>query len=215
LSTEKGSAGQCLAESVETVLAVPVSAPRLPAPAAPAELPSFDRIYEEYFSLVWRTARRLGVPEGAVDDVVQDAFLVVHRRLDSFDGRVAFKHWLLGITARVVAGHRRTYRRKDSRAVPHAVDKHGGEMTPSSAPLPSEQAEQREALRLVVSLLDEMDSDKREVLVLTELEEMTAVEVAECLSLNINTVYARLRAARRAFDAAHARYRARTETRSP
>jgi RNA polymerase sigma-70 factor (ECF subfamily) len=192
-----------------------MNAPRAPGSAAPAEASLFDRAYEDHCSLVWRTARRLGVPEGAIDDVVQDVFLVVHRRLASFDGRVAFKHWLLGITARVVADHRRTYRRKASKVVPHAVDKYGGELTPSADPMPSEQAEQREALRLVVTLLDELDSDKREVLVLTEFEEMTAVEVAECLSLNINTVYARLRAARRDFDAAYARYRARTEMRSP
>ena len=38
---------------------------------------------------------------------------------------------------------------------------------------------------------------------------MSAVEIAECLGLNINTVYTRLRVARRAFDAAHSRYRAR------
>ena len=214
MSTEKGSTGQS-ANRVETVVADPMSAPPLPVHAGSTDVSSFDRIYEDHFSLVWRTARRLGVPEAAVDDVVQDVFLVVHRRLESFDGRVALKHWLLGITARVVAGHRRTYRRKDSKAVPHPVDKHGGEVTASSGPIPSERAEQLEALRLVVSLLDELDPDKREVMVLTEFEEMTAVEVAECLSLNVNTVYARLRAARRAFDAAYARHRARTEVRSP
>lgn len=214
MNTEKRPFGQFPAESVETVVADPVNAPRLPLRAGSTDVP-FDDIYEEYFSLVWRTARRLGVPEAAVDDVAQDVFLVVHRRLGSFDGRVALKHWLLGIATRVVADHRRAYRRKDSKAVPYAVDKYGGEVTASPGPIPSEHVEQLEALRLVVSLLDELDSDKREVLVLTEFEEMTAVEVAECLSLNINTVYARLRAARRAFDAAYARYRARTEVRSP
>jgi RNA polymerase sigma-70 factor, ECF subfamily len=60
-----------------------------------------------------------------------------------------------------------------------------------------------------VSLLDELDSGKREVLVLAQFEEMTAPEIAECLGLNVNTIYGRLRAARRAFDAAYARHRAR------
>jgi RNA polymerase sigma-70 factor, ECF subfamily len=212
LSTERPSAGQSSALNVETSLADPVEVPPL-APAATLDLPPFDALYDEYFALVWRTAHRLGVPESELDDVVQDVFLVVHRRLSSFDGRVAFRHWLLGIVARVVAGHRRTYRRKESKNVPHAVDRHGAEATPSPSPAPSDQAEQHEALRLVVTLLDELDAEKREVLVLSEFEEMTAVEISECLRLNVNTVYTRLRAGRRAFDAAHARHCARTERR--
>jgi RNA polymerase sigma-70 factor (ECF subfamily) len=199
---------------VETCLTDPVNAPNL-ASVTRAEVASFEHIYDEHFALAWCTAQRLGVPDAALDDVVQDVFLVVHRRLSSFDGRVAFQHWLLGIVARVVGRHRRTYWRKQAKNVPLAVDKDGIEATPSPMPAPSDEAEQREALRLIVGLLDQLDADKREVLVLSEFEEMTAVEIAECLGLNVNTVYARLRAARRAFDAAHARHRARTERRSP
>ncbi len=175
----------------------------------------FDAVYEEYFPFVWRTARRLGVPESASDDVAQDVFLVVHRRLGEYDGRTPAKYWLFGIVTRVVADHRRTYWRKDARCVPPEVDQDGAEMQPSPDPAPLEQAEQAEAFRLVVTLLDELDKDKREVLVLAQFEEMSAVEIAECLGLNVNTVYGRLRAARQAFDAAHARHRARSARRTP
>jgi RNA polymerase sigma-70 factor (ECF subfamily) len=54
--------------------------------------------------------------------------------------------------------------------------------------------------------------------VLAQLEEMTVPEIAELLGANVNTVYARLRTARREFDAAYARHRARsasTERRVP
>ncbi len=47
------------------------------------------------------------------------------------------------------------------------------------------------------------------LLVLAQLEEMTVPEIAELLGANVNTIYARLRAARRDFDAAYARHRAR------
>jgi RNA polymerase sigma-70 factor (ECF subfamily) len=175
----------------------------------------FDVVYDEHFVFAWRTARRLGVPEAAADDVVQDVFVVVHRRLGDYDGRTPVKYWLLGIIHRVVADHRRTYWRKDAKNVSPAVDKDGVETLVSPTPAPNEQAEQAEAFRLVVSLLDELDADKREVLALAQLEEMNAVEIAECLGLNVNTVYGRLRAARQAFDAAYARHRARTARRSP
>lgn len=168
----------------------------------------FDAVYEEHFSFVWRSARRLGVPEPAANDVVQDVFLVVHRRLGDYDGHTPVRRWLLGIVTRVAADHRRRYWRKDAHCVPHQVDKDGAETLPSLRPTPDEEAEQAEALALVTSLLAELDPDKRELLVLSELEEMSAPEIAALLGLNLNTVYARLRTARRAFDAAHARYRA-------
>jgi RNA polymerase sigma-70 factor (ECF subfamily) len=175
----------------------------------------FDALYDEHFDFVWRTARRLGVPEVAADDVVQDVFVVVHRRLGDYDGETPPKRWILGITTRVVADHRRTYWRKDARCVPHEVDKDGAETHPSLRPLPSEEAEKAEALRLVATLLDEIEHDKREVLVLSQFEEMSILEIASLLGLNVNTATSRLRAARQAFDAAYARHRARNTWRTP
>jgi RNA polymerase sigma-70 factor (ECF subfamily) len=218
LSTELTLPGQSPGRLLETTVLEPdhhgAAARHHDAAASPARL-DFEELYEEHFSLAWRTARRLGVPERALDDVVQDVFLVVHRRLAEFDGRVAVKYWILGIVTRVVADHRRSFWRKDARCVPPLVDKDGAEAQPSTFPAPLEQAEQAEALRLVASLLDELDREKREVLVLAQFEEMTAVEISDCLAVNVNTVYARLRAAKKAFDAAYARHRARTERRFP
>lgn len=174
-----------------------------------ARLPEFDAIYDAHFDFVWRTARRLGVPESAADDVVQDTFVVLHRRLGEYDGETPLRRWLMGIVTRVVADHRRRYRRKDAACVPHPEESERA--LASNAPEPSAEAEQAEAVRLLDALLAELDEDKREVLVLAQLEEMTVPEIAELLDANVNTVYARLRAARRDFDAAYARHRARTE----
>jgi RNA polymerase sigma-70 factor, ECF subfamily len=175
----------------------------------------FDAVYDEHFAFVWRTARRMGVPESAADDAVQNVFLVLHRKLDEYDGTTPLRRWLLGIVARVVSGMRRTYHRKDSRCVPHETDKDGAISVPSRGGGPLEHAEQAEALRLVVSLLDQLEHEKREVLVLSQFEELTVPEIAECLELNVNTVYSRLRAAKSAFDAAFARHEARATSRKP
>jgi RNA polymerase sigma-70 factor (ECF subfamily) len=66
-----------------------------------------------------------------------------------------------------------------------------------------------EAIELLGLLLDELDDDLREVFVLSDIEEMTAAEIAEVVGANVNTVYSRLRAARRSFDASLERARAR------
>src|SRR5688500_5288300 len=74
--------------------------------------PTFDQVYEETFAFVWRTARRLGVAESAVDDVAQEVFVTVHRRLGEFEGRCSVKTWVFSILMRVVQNYRRTRRRK-------------------------------------------------------------------------------------------------------
>lgn len=167
----------------------------------------FDALYEEHFDLVWRTARRLGIPESAADDVVQDTFVVLHRRLSEYDGETPVRRWLIGILTRVVADHRRRHRRKEAANVPHPEESERA--LASASPAPSADLEQAEAVRLLDALLGELDEDKREVLVLAQLEELTVPEIAELLGANVNTIYARLRTARREFDAAHARHRAR------
>ena len=182
---------------------------------SPSEVLSFEATYEEHFAFVWRTARRLGVPEASAEDVVQDAFLVLHRRLAEYDGTTPIKRWLTGIVVRVVSDHRRRWKRKEAPCVPHAADSNGDVLLASEQPPPSAEIEQAQGMRLLEQLLAELDESKREVLILTELEEMTAPEIAEFLGVNLNTVYARIRAARSDFEAAHARYRARLARRIP
>jgi RNA polymerase sigma-70 factor (ECF subfamily) len=77
-------------------------------------------------------------------------------------------------------------------------------------PEPNAEAEQAEEVRLLHTLLAQLDASKREVLVLAQLEEMSVPEISALLGANVNAVYARLRAARRDFDALYARHRART-----
>jgi RNA polymerase sigma-70 factor (ECF subfamily) len=176
---------------------------------------TFDELYEAHFDFVWRAARRLGVPEASIDDVVQDVFLVLHRRMEHYDPSMPLRSWLLGIVVRTVSDHRRRFRRKDAPCVPHAADSDGNVLLASPLPPPSAEVEQAEAVRLLDELLACLEEEKRDVLVLAHLEEMTVPEIAALLGQNLNTVYARLRTARRELDAAYARYRARTKGRAP
>lgn len=159
-------------------------------------------VYETQFDFVWRSARRLGVASLHVDDVVQEVFLVVHRRLAEFEARSSLRTWLFGITRRVVRDHRRSARRKPAEPL--------GSLEPADRTGAADaQLAQRQEARALHALLDELDDDKREVFVLAELEQMSGPEIAEALELNLNTVYARLRAARAAFEQAVARHQAR------
>ncbi len=175
-------------------------------------VPSFEAVYEQHFDLVFRNMRRLGVPEAMVDDGVQEVFLVVHRRLGDFEGRSSLKTWVLSIVARVAKDCRRSVRRKS----PHArgdgpVD--ADTVADERAADPHARTERSEAVRVLHRLLDELDDDKRAVLVMAELEELPVLEIADTLGENVNTIYARLRVARREFEQAAQRERARDEWR--
>ena len=45
----------------------------------------FEQLYTLYFGFTWRVLRHLGVPAHAIDDVVQEVWIVVHQRLDAFE----------------------------------------------------------------------------------------------------------------------------------
>jgi RNA polymerase sigma-70 factor, ECF subfamily len=173
-----------------------------PARSEPCSL-VFAEVYEEHFDFVWRSARRLGVSALHVDDVVQEVFLVVHRRLHEFEARSSLKTWLFAITRRVVGDYRRSARRKPSEPIGNfEPEAHANSAADA-------QLERNEDTRLLYSLLDELEPEKREVFVLAELEQISGPEIAAALGENLNTVYARLRAARMAFEAAVARHQAR------
>jgi RNA polymerase sigma-70 factor (ECF subfamily) len=164
---------------------------------------SFEAVYERHFDFVWRNVRRMGVSDGAVDDAVQDVFLVVHRRLGEFEGRSSLETWLFGIVLRVVRDHRRARARRDTRLAEVQVT--AETIGQPSGEGPHDDVARRQAVALLYRLLDELDEDKRAVFVLVELEERSVPEVAAALGLNLNTAYARLRAARQQFEAAMAR----------
>jgi RNA polymerase sigma-70 factor, ECF subfamily len=161
----------------------------------------FEAIYREHHDFVWRSLYHLGVHEGAVDDALQDVFLVVHRRLGDFDGRTSVRNWLYGIARRVASDYRRRAQRVRTRLVVVGdADVHAA---------PEATFSRLSAADSVRHFLDELDEDKREVFVLAEVEGMTAPEIAELTGLNLNTVYARLRAARLRFARRRVRDQAR------
>ena len=115
--------------------------------------------------------------------------------------RSKIETWLFGIALRVAKDHRRTLQRKGEH-------EHLDEEPEDPQSLdPHEAAERSQAAAFLDRFLAKLDDEKRAVFILSELEEMTAPEIAEALAVNVNTVYSRLRAARNAFEAEVARQR--------
>ncbi|MDX2012602.1 MAG: RNA polymerase sigma factor [Myxococcaceae bacterium] len=152
-------------------------------------------LYEAHARVVWRTLLRLGVSTAGIEDAVQEVFLTAHQRSEDFEGRSSASTWLLGISVRVAANARRAQQRR-------------GFVVPLSAELPAdakgldEALDRRRRLFDLEQVLRQLPDEQREVVVLMELEQLTAPEVAEVLSVKLNTVYSRLRLARAALSTA-------------
>jgi RNA polymerase sigma-70 factor (ECF subfamily) len=151
----------------------------------------------------------------AVEDVAQEVFVVVHRKLGEFRGMSSIRTWLFQIARLAVYDHRRTVRRKEAPARANdregAIDVDG--LATDTETWPDSTAARSEAVRLLHAILDDMDDEKREVFVLAELEQLAAPEIAEAVGIKVNTVYSRLRLAREAFNQALVRHHAHARAR--
>jgi RNA polymerase sigma-70 factor, ECF subfamily len=170
-------------------------------------VPTFHAIYKEYFNFVWSCAARLGVERSALDDVVQEVFIVIHAKLHSLENPEALRSWIYSVVRRTASNHRRTLRMRAAAGIEIDIE----DAIRSPKPTPFEQAERSAELALAASLLAELDEPKREVFALVELHELTVPEVAATLGIPLNTAYSRLRLARQAFEAALDRHRARSK----
>lgn len=159
----------------------------------PTEL-DLPELYDAHVAMVWRTVKALGVPDLAVDDAVQDVFLVVHRRATEFQARASVKTWLFGIAYRVAANHRRSLRRRAACELDPEL--------PDHAPDPQQRLQQAEATQFVQQFLETLDEPNRAAFTACILEEMTVAEAAEALGVNVNTLYSRVRTVRARFMSA-------------
>ncbi len=161
----------------------------------------FERIYQEHFRQVWRFLARLGVPERDLPDAVQDVFVVVHRKLEEFEGRSRVETWLYGICMRVASDRRRRASQRWE-SLEHPEEE-------QSDPLQNADDEKLGLRALAQRILLSMPLEQRAVFVCFELEGLSSQEVAERLEIPLGTVHSRLRLARAAFRKELARLRAR------
>lgn len=150
----------------------------------------FAAIFREHAPYVWRVMRRLGVREADAEDLCQEVFVVVHRRLGDFEERSSMRTWIYGIAIRVASDHRRRAHVRRERPAEEVPEER------RSAPQIAE-LERGQARALLDAALRELDDEKRAVFVLYEIEGLGMKEVAEAVGCPLQTAYSRLHAARK------------------
>jgi RNA polymerase sigma-70 factor, ECF subfamily len=172
-----------------TLDAPPSSHPTHPVDDVGGRALSVEQLFRDHGPYVWRSLRRFGLSDSDADDVCQEVFVVVFKRLHEFQRRSSLRTWIYGISMRLALAHRRraSTRRELPTESPPEVVAPGG---------PHEKLAEHEARQLLDRALAALDDDKRAVFVLFEVEQLPMSEVAEALGCPLQTAYSRLHAAR-------------------
>ena len=174
-----------------------------------ADVPDVPRdaaaVVDLHGDFVWRTLLRLGIRDADVEDVFQEVLIVVHRQLPSFEGRSKTTTWLYSVCVRVASTYRRRAWFRRERPTAELPE------PPSPEAGPDEQLGDAEERRTLREVLDRMESEKRALFVMFELDELPCDEIGQMLDIPVGTVHSRLHAARLDFQAALRRYRAERE----
>ncbi len=158
---------------------------------------SYQLAVTRYSGAMLATARAIAGPANA-EDIVQDAWLTVFERIDSFEGRSSFKTWL----QRIVTNRAISYLRSRSREVSQTeenisvsdwFDATGGWASPPTGwhgDSPDALLAAEDLQNCIDKHLQEMPDNQRSVLVLRDMQQMEFAEI--CNELNLSASNARV-----------------------
>lgn len=144
-------------------------------------------LYDRYAPLVHRFSAALGVPVEEREDAAQDIFIAVYRSLRHFRGEAQLSTWIYRIAARHAI---RLGRRRRTRELMRLT------MLKERPPAMTDPSERSTHLAMLDRLLGKLPPKKRTVLVLFEIEGLSAKEISDVVGCPENTVWSRLHHAR-------------------
>lgn len=159
---------------------------------------AFEVLFRKYRHLVGRVAFSIVKNEAAVDDIVQEVFLLVYRHLGRFRQQAAFKTWIYRITVNEALRHGTKAKRwqplpegeLESSKIPSTLVFLDNGETPERFLIDGQQK------ALVHRALDKIKDHHRLILVLYYLEDQSVQEISEILGLPEGSVKSRLYYAR-------------------
>jgi RNA polymerase sigma-70 factor (ECF subfamily) len=173
----------------------------------PSHAARLSQVAADHYQFIWRSLRRLGVAEQAVDDAAQQVFVRATEKI-AWIVPGCERAFLFQTALRTAMAIRRTYAQRREAMIGEELDE-----LADAAPLPDALAEKRRFRAYLDLLLDALPMDLRAVFVLHEIEDLGSPDIASLLALPVGTVASRLRRAREIFRAEAARLRKRLEGR--
>jgi len=162
--------------------------------ASRGHMDAFEEIYKASSSFVYNVALRITRNSANAEDVVQDVFMKIYRNLNNFKFRSKFKTWVYRITVNTAINHYR----KSSKEEKGRVDYDNIIETLPDRHLATEGISQTDNEARLNALLDMLSPEHKACLILREIEGLSYQEIAEALTIPVNTVRSRLKRARQA-----------------
>ncbi len=160
--------------------------------ASEGNVESFEDIYKAYSDFVYNVAFRVVNNADAAQEITQEVFIAVYRKLKSFKFKSSFKTWIYRITTNSAINFAKKRSKEQSRIVEYN-DKSEFNMTLDPV---SDKFEEEQHEKTLSSLLKALNPDQRACVVLRNIEGLSYQEISESLNININTVRSRLKRAR-------------------
>jgi RNA polymerase sigma-70 factor (ECF subfamily) len=141
---------------------------------------------------IHRFGLRMCKSESDADDVLQDTLLSIATHLPQFEGRSSLSSWVFALTRSAC-----TRRRRGLKNQPHASVEHVGELR-DLEPTPEQSVSDRELSDALNAALGRLPDDHREVILLRDVEGLSAAEAAAALGISVEALKSRLHRARAA-----------------
>lgn len=159
---------------------------------------SFEELISRYSTKVHSLASRLTRNAEDAEEVLQDVFVTVHRKIAGFEGKSSFSSWLYRVT--VNAAFMKLRKRKQDQTVPleelvqqaHVVS---ALKSPESSFVDS-QSIRNEMLEALEAAIRKLPDDYRPVFILRDVDGLTSREVSKILDLTVPAVKSRLHRSR-------------------
>lgn len=162
---------------------------------------TFDRLYRDHVDRIYRFAQRLCGHNDDAKDLVQDTFLNAYRGIKRFRGEAQVSTWLYTIATRACIRMRRRRRGEPERelSLDEFIPTSKGEFhlqIPIEGLTPEEALEHKELRHMLQQAIQKLPKKYRLVLVLRDMEGLTAKQVSSVMRLNERAVKSRLHRAR-------------------
>jgi RNA polymerase sigma factor (sigma-70 family) len=159
------------------------------------DMEALGALYDRHYDAVLRFAFR-ATSRHEAEDITQATFLTAARVAKSYDGRLSARPWLFGITVNIVRQRRRAASRFRNMLLSFAwwSDKRSFD--------PTGRNDARSQLSAIDRALARLSHAKRVVVLMAEVEDIPAEDIALALGIPVGTVWTRLHAARRELRAA-------------
>ncbi|MFH1622765.1 MAG: RNA polymerase sigma factor [Candidatus Omnitrophota bacterium] len=160
--------------------------------ASEGDVGSFEKIYRAYSGFVYNVSLRIARSHRDAEEVTQNVFLILYRKLKSFRFRSSLKTWIYRIAVNLAINHAKKVSKERDRVVEYD-DSIGIE---PSRDVIGENLDREQKEKTIARLLGALNPDQRACIVLRNINGLSYEEIAQTLNININTVRTRLKRAR-------------------